>query len=202
METFPYDPMAEFNNILNPNMFDASSLASGFDTGNLSQLGQGGMSFGNTGNPLVNNFSNQITDGFSLNNSVTPSWGSAFSSFKNGDVGLSDLGGMLGSQAKSFGQSIGSDISNNETYQKMHGNLSAKNQFGNLWGGLQALTGLYSGIKQMRMADKQYNMQKDMWKKSWDANKKSVNESVDLRAANRFNEDPNKRKEHVAKYSI
>ena len=41
-----------------------------------------------------------------------------------------------------------------------------------------------------------------MWKKSWDANKKSVNESVDLRAANRFNEDPNKRKEHVAKYSI
>lgn len=202
METFPYDPMAEFNNILNPNILDANSLSSAVGANALSQLGQGGMSFSGTGNPLISNFNNQITDGFSINNSVTPSWGSAFDSFRSGDVGLSDLGGMLGSRIKSFGQGIDSTLSNNEFYQQNHGNLSAKNQFGNLWGGLQALTGLYSGIKQMRLADKQYDMQKDMWNKSWDANKKSVNESVDLRAANRFNENPEARKAHVAKYSI
>lgn len=202
METFAYNPMAEYNNMLSPNIYDASSLASAFGTNGLSGLGQGGMSFSGTGNPLVNNFSNQITDGFSINNSVTPSFGSAFQSFRDGDVGLSDLGGMFGSKAKSFGQGIASDVSNNEFYKQNHGDLSAKNQFGNIWGGLQALTGLYGAFKQSRMADKQYGMQKDIWNKSWDANRKSVNESVDLRAANRFNERPEERAAHVKKYSI
>lgn len=202
METFPYNPMAEFDNILSPNIYDASSLASAFGTNGLSGMGQGGMSFSGTSNPLVNNLSMPITDNFSLSANSTPTWGSAFQSFRDGDVGLSDLGGMFGSKAKSFGQGIASDVSNNEFYQQNHGNLSAKNQFGNIWGGLQALTGLYGAFKQSRMADKQFGMQKDMWNKSWDANRKSVNESVDLRAANRFNERPEERAAHVKKYSI
>ena len=202
METFPYNPMAEFSNILNPNMYDASSMSSALGTSGLSSLGQGGMSFSSTNNPLINNFNNQITDGFSINNSVTPSWGSAFDSFRSGEAGLNDLGGMLGSKARTFGQGIESDLANNQTYQDMHGGLSAKGQFGNIWGGLQALTGLYGALKQSRMANKQYDLQNDMWKKSWDANKKSVNESVDLRAANRYNENPEARAAHVAKYSI
>lgn len=192
METFPYDPMGQLQNILDPS----------YNLNSLSSMQGGGMSFNGTGNPLVNQLSVPLSQNYSTTVNSTPSWGSAFDSVTNGDAGLSDLGGMLGSRFKSFGQGIGSNLSNNETFQNMHGNLSAKNQFGNLWGGLQALTGLYSGIKQMRLADKQYDLQNDMWNKSWDANKKSVNESVDLRAANRFNEDPNKRKEHVAKYSI
>lgn len=192
METFPYDPMGQLQNILNPSY--------GLDS--ISALQGGGMSFNGTGNPLVNQLNVPLSQNYAATVNSTPSWGSAFDSFTNGNAGLRDLGGMLGSQVKSFGQGIGSNIANNETYQNMHGNLSAKNQFGNLWGGLQALTGLYSGVKQMRMADKQYNLQNDMWNKSWDANKKSVNESVDLRAANRFNENPEARKAHVAKYSI
>lgn len=202
METFAYNPMDEYNNILSPNIYDASSLSSAFGTNGLSGLGQGGMSFSGTGNPLVNNFSNQITDGFSINNSVTPSFGSAFQSFRDGDVGLSDLGGMLGSRAKSFGQGIGSDISNNEFYQQNHGNLSAQNQFGNLWGGLQALAGLYGGFKQSRLADKQFDMQKDAWNKSWDANKKQVNEAVSSRAGLKFGDNTEKRAEYTNKYSV
>ena len=193
METFPYDAMGQLNNILNPTYGNSDIF---------SQYGQGGMNFSGTSNPLVNNLSMPITDNFSLSANSTPTWGSAFQSFRDGDVGLSDLGGMLGSKAKSFGQGIVSDVSNNKMYQDMHGNLSAKNQFGNIWGGLQALTGLYGMFKQSRMADKQYGMQKDMWNKSWDANRKTVNESVDLRAANRFNERPEEKAAHVKKYSI
>lgn len=193
METFPYDAMGQLNNILSPTYGNSDIF---------SQYGQGGMNFSGTSNPLVNNLSMPVTDNFSLSANSTPTWGSAFQSFRDGDVGLSDLGGMFGSKAKSFGQGIASDVTNNEFYQKNHGDLSAKNQFGNIWGGLQALTGLYGAFKQSRMADKQYGMQKDMWNKSWDANRKSVNESVDLRAANRFNERPEERAAHVKKYSI
>lgn len=193
METFPYDAMGQLNNILSPTYGNSDIF---------SQYGQRGMNFSSTSNPLVNTLSMPLTDNFSLNANSTPTWGSAFQSFRDGDVGLSDLGGMLGSKAKSFGQGIASDISNNEFYKQNHGDLSAKNQFGNIWGGLQSLSGLYGTFKQSRMADKQYNMQKDMWNKSWDANKKSVNEAVDLRAASRFNERPEERAAHVAKYSI
>lgn len=198
MENFAYNPMAEYSNILSPNISDASSLASAFGTNGLSGLGQGGMSFSSTGNPLINNFNNQITDGFSINNSVTPSLGSAFSSFTNGDVGLRDLGGMLGDKAKT----MGSNLLNSDFVNSNHNNLSAQNQFGNLWGGLQALSGLYSGLKQTRLADKQFGMQKDAWNKSWDANKKQINEAVSTRAGLKFGDDSEKRAEYAKKYSV
>ena len=193
METFPYDAMGQLNNILNPTYGNSDIF---------SQYGQGGMNFSSTSNPLVNNLSMPITDNFSLSANSTPTWGSAFQSFRNGDVGLSDLGGMLGSRAKSFGQGIGSNISNNEFYQQNHGNLSAKNQFGNIWGGLQALTGLYGGFKQGRLADKQFNMQRDAWNKSWDANKKQINEAVSTRAGLKFGDNTDKRAEYTKKYSV
>ena len=193
METFAYNPMAEYNNILSPNIYDASSLSSAFGTNGLSGLGQGGMSFSSTGNPLINNLNNQITDGFSINNSVTPSLGSAFSSFTNGDVGLRDLGGMLGDKAKT----MGSNLLNSDFINENHNNLSAQNQFGNLWGGLQALAGLYSGFKQTRLADKQFDMQRDAWNKSWDANKKQINEAVSTRAGLKFGDNPDKRAEYT-----
>ena len=198
MQTFPYNPMAEYNNILSPNIYDASSLSSALGTNGLSGLGQGGMSFSSTSNPLVNNLNNQITDGFSINNSVTPSWGSAFQSFRDGDVGLSDLGGMLGSRAKT----MGSNLINSDFINENHNNLSAQNQFGNLWGGLQALTGMYSGFKQARLADKQFGMQRDAWNKSWDANKKQINEAVSTRAGLKFGDNAEKRAEYTKQYSV
>ena len=198
MQTFPYNPMAEYNNILSPNIYDASSLSSALGTNGLSGLGQGGMSFSSTSNPLVNNLNNQITDGFSINNSVTPSWGSAFQSFRDGDVGLSDLGGMLGSRAKT----MGSNLINSDFINENHNNLSAQNQFGNLWGGLQALTGMYSGFKQARLADKQFGMQRDAWNKSWDANKKQINEAVSTRAGLKFGDNTEKRAEYTKQYSV
>lgn len=193
MQTYPYDAMGQLNNILSPTYGNSDIF---------SQYGQGGMNFSGTSNPLVNNLSMPITDNFSLSANSTPTWGSAFQSFRNGDVGLSDLGGMLGSRAKSFGQGIGSDISNNEFYQQNHGNLSAENQFGNLWGGLQALAGLYGGFKQARLADKQFNMQKDAWNKSWDANKKQINEAVSTRAGLKFGDNTEKRDNYTKQYSV
>ena len=193
METFPYDAMGQLNNILSPTYGNSDIF---------SQYGQRDMNFSGTSNPLVNNISMPLTDNFSLSANSTPTWGSAFQSFRDGDAGLSDLGGMLGSKAKSFGQGIGSDISNNEFYQQNHGNLSAENQFGNLWGGLQALAGLYGGFKQSRLADKQFNMQKDVWNKSWDANKKQINEAVSTRAGLKFGDNTEKRAEYTKNYSV
>lgn len=193
METFPSDAMGQLNNILSPTYGNSDIF---------SQYGQRGMNFGGTSNPLVNNLSMPLTDNFSLSANSTPTWGSAFQSFRDGDVGLSDLGGMLGSKAKSFGQGIASDITNNEFYQQNHGNLSAQNQFGNLWGGLQALAGLYGGFKQGRLADKQFNMQKDAWNKSWDANKKQINEAVSTRAGLKFGDNTEKRAEYTKNYSV
>lgn len=145
-----------------------------------------------------NNLGMNYDSGLSTNFGQGISPMDTLSQYFKGNASLRDFGSVASNsiQESPLYQS-GKDI-----YQKNHGDLSAKNQFGNIWGGLQALTGLYGAFKQSRMADKQYGMQKDMWNKSWDANRKSVNESVDLRAANRFNERPEERAAHVKKYSI
>lgn len=198
MQTYPYDPMTEFSNILSPNISDASSLSSAYGASNLSGLGQGGTSFSSTGNPLINNFNNQITDGFSVSNSVTPSLGSAFKGWMNGDASGMDFAGLLGDKAKT----IGSNILDSDFVNSNHNNLSAQNQFGNLWGGLQALSGLYNGFKQTRLADKQFDMKKDAWNKSWDANKKQINEAVSTRAGLKFGDNAEKRAEYTKQYSV
>lgn len=81
-------------------------------------------------------------------------------------------------------------------------NVPDANKFGNIMGGLQTIGGLYSGYKQLNMANKQFDMQKDMWNKSWDAAKKNTNESLEYRSLLRNNNNKAKSKEDMKKYSI
>lgn len=192
MDTYPLDGLGYLDNLMNP-----SYNSSTFDSGN--------MGFSSTANPLINQLSVPLSQSYSHNVDVTPSIMDGLQSIMGGNGSLRDFGGLLGSKASSLGNNIQASKPyqlGQEFVDNNHNNLSEKNQFGNIWGGLQALNGLYSSIKQMRMADKQFDMQNDIWNKSWDANRKSVNEAVDFRAASRFNERPEERKKHVEKYSI
>lgn len=91
-----------------------------------------------------------------------------------------------------------------QTGQELWGGLDAAGKFGTIFSGLETLGGLYKGFKGMQMAKDQMAMQKDMWNKSWDANKKQFNESVASRAQGRYNgyNDQQKRDDYNKKYSI
>ena len=184
MNTYPYDAMGQLNNILDPT----------FGSFNPS----GSMSVSSTNNPLINNYSMPLTDSYDLGFSPTGNVGSAFKGWMNGETSGMDFAGLLGDKAKT----MGSNLLNSDFVNENHNNLSAQNQFGNLWGGLQALAGLYSGFKQTRLADKQFGMQRDAWNKSWDANKKQINEAVSTRAGLKFGDNSEKRAEYTKKYSV
>lgn len=91
-----------------------------------------------------------------------------------------------------------------QTGQELWGGLDNAGKFGTIFSGLETLGGLYKGFKGMQMAKDQMSMQKDMWNKSWEANKKQFNESVSSRAQGRHNgyNDQQKRDEYTKKYSI
>lgn len=91
-----------------------------------------------------------------------------------------------------------------QTGKELWGGLDAAGKFGTIFGGLETLGGLYSGFKGMQMVKDQMATQKDMWNKSWDANKKQFNESVSSRAQGRHNgyNDQQKRDDYEKKYSI
>lgn len=145
-----------------------------------------------------NNLGMNYDSGLSTNFGQGISPMQTLSQFFRGNASLSDFGSVASSsiQQSPLYQS-GKDM-----YQKNHGDLSAQNQFGNLWGGLQALAGLYSGFKQTRLADKQFDMQRDAWNKSWDANKKQINEAVTTRAGLKFGDNPEKRAQYTKQYSV
>lgn len=84
------------------------------------------------------------------------------------------------------------------------GELSAPEKFNTVWGGLQTLGNMYGSYKGFQMAKDQMRFQKDMWNKTWDANKKQFNEAVGARADSRYNTaaDQKERQAHKDKYSI
>ena len=184
MNTYPYDAMGQLNNILDPT----------FGSFNPS----GSMTVSSTTNPLINDYSMPLTDSYNLGFKQTSGVGPALQGWMNGEVSGMDFAGLLGDKAKT----VGSNLLNSDFVNENHNNLSAQNQFGNLWGGLQALSGLYNGFKQMRLADKQFDMQRDAWNKSWDANRKQINEAVSTRAGLKFGDNAEKRAEYTKKYSV
>lgn len=84
------------------------------------------------------------------------------------------------------------------------GELSAPEKFNTVWGGLQSLGKMYGTYKGFQMAKDQMGLQKDMWNKTWDANKKQFNEAVSTRADSRYNtvDNRDKRQSHKDQYSI
>ena len=65
--------------------------------------------------------------------------------------------------------------------------MTASNRFNTIFGGIQTLGNLWSGIKQTRMAEQQANMQRDMWNKTWNAQKNQINDASAYRAMVRNN---------------
>ena len=64
---------------------------------------------------------------------------------------------------------------------------TAPNRFNTIFGGVQTLGNLWSGIKQTRMAEQQANMQRDMWNKTWNTQKNQINDASAYRAMLRNN---------------
>ena len=65
--------------------------------------------------------------------------------------------------------------------------MTAPNRFNTIFGGIQTLGNLWSGIKQTRMAEQQANMQRDMWNKTWNTQKNQINGASAYRAMLRNN---------------
>ena len=65
--------------------------------------------------------------------------------------------------------------------------MTAPNRFNTIFGGIQTLGNLWSGVKQTRMAEQQANMQHDMWNKTWNAQKNQINDASAYRAMLRNN---------------
>nr|DAP09404.1 MAG TPA: hypothetical protein [Caudoviricetes sp.] len=76
------------------------------------------------------------------------------------------------------------------------------NKANTLFGGLQTLGNLYSGIQSIRLGKQQLRQARDQWNKQWDAARKTHNEALDLRATNRFNGNAAQIAEHNRKFSI
>lgn len=114
------------------------------------------------------------------------SWGNLWDQAKVG------LGGAANSMYNDFGQAV----------ENNHTNLSDSNKFGNIMGGIQTAAGLYSGFKQLGLAQDQYKLQKDTWNKTWDASKKNINESIEYRSKLRNNGNAANTQKDIDKYSV
>lgn len=160
--------------------------------------------------PISGSFSTDVTPNHSMGiGNYTAPMGEAMNhlggQFKEGNImgGLNDIMGYGADRIAdtAIGQSVNRAA---QTGQELWGGLDAAGKFGTIFSGLETLGGLYKGFKGMQMAKDQMAMQKDMWNKSWDANKKQFNESVASRAQGRHNgyNDQQKRDEYKNKYSI
>lgn len=162
-------------------------------------------------------FNTQITPNFTVKTPITPSWSTGWDHIKNtasdafsDGFQLQDLN-QIGSAVGDFGnltrQRVVDAINNNpavDMAKEGWGQLSGPEKFNTVWGGLQSLGNLYGTFKGLQMAKDQQRFQKDMWNKTWDANKKQFNEAVGARADSRYNTaaDQEERQAHKNKYSI
>ena len=83
-----------------------------------------------------------------------------------------------------------------------HTNVPDVNKFGNIMGGIQTAANLYGGYKQLKLAGKQFEQQKDMWNKTWNASRKNINENVEYRSQLRNNGNVSRVNDDKEKYSV
>ena len=103
--------------------------------------------------------------------------------YQRGDFGKATTHGMNWgmSTAPENIPGVGKAVSDYRT------DMTAPNRFNTIFGGIQTLGNLWSGIKQTRMAEQQANMQRDMWNKTWNAQKNQINDASAYRAMLRNN---------------
>ena len=103
--------------------------------------------------------------------------------YQRGDFGKATTHGMNWgmSTAPESIPGVGKAVSDYRT------DMTAPNRFNTIFGGIQTLGNLWSGIKQTRMAEQQANMQRDMWNKTWNAQKNQINDASAYRAMLRNN---------------
>ena len=65
--------------------------------------------------------------------------------------------------------------------------MTAPNRFNTIFGGIQTLGNLWSGIKQTKSAEEQAKFQRNMWNESWKAQKNQINDASAYRAMLRNN---------------
>ena len=176
----------------------------GMNTGVNSALNYSGRS------PISGSFSTDVTPNYSMGiGNYTAPASEAMNylggQFKEGNI-MGGLNDFMGYGADALGNTaIGQAVNRvADTGKELWGGLDNADKFGTIFSGLETLGGLYKGFKGMQMAKDQMAMQKDMWNKSWDANKKQFNESVASRAQGRFNgyNDQQKRDDYKNKHSI
>ena len=83
-----------------------------------------------------------------------------------------------------------------------HTNVPDVNKFGNIMGGIQTAANLYGGYKQLKLANKQFEQQKDMWNKTWDDSKKNINENLEYRSQLRHNGNASRVNDDKKKYLV
>lgn len=128
--------------------------------------------------------------------------------YQSGDLGqIGSAFGQWGNDMKATwnDSAVGQKV-NNFTGEVANewGDLSLGEQANTLWGGLQTIGNMYSKFKTYQLGKEQMNLQKDMWNKTWDANKRQFNEAVSSRADGRYNtvDNRDKRQAHKDQYSI
>lgn len=139
----------------------------------------------------MNDVRNVFSDGWQLDDI-----GSLRDIFKNWRTDASDMATNTG-----VGKAVRGAT---DATSELWGELSGPEKFSTVWGGLQTLGNMYGTYKGFQMAKDQQRFQKDMWNKTWEANKKQFNEAVGARADSRYNTaaDQEERKAHKDKYSI
>ena len=139
----------------------------------------------------MNDVRNVFSDGWQLDDI-----GAMRDIFKNWRTDASDMASNTG-----VGKAVRGAT---DATSELWGELSGPEKFSTVWGGLQTLGNMYGTYKGFQMAKDQQRFQKDMWNKTWEANKKQFNEAVGARADSRYNTaaDQEERKAHKDKYSI
>ena len=144
----------------------------------------------NNAMPKWNLFGDTLKDGFQfgdLSQIGKNMWGGAQQGFNS----LSES-----PQLQYAKDQLGQGITDNHT------NVPDANKFGNIMGGIQTAAGLWGGYKQLKLAGKQFEAQKDMWNKTWDASKKNMNENVEYRSQLRNNGNASRVDDDKKKYSV
>lgn len=111
------------------------------------------------------------------------------------------LGSFSGTPGTALNQQT-NPITGNETLGKSWSQLDFGDKLGTVFGGLQSLGSLYSSIMGIRLGKQQMRQQKDIWNKTWDAQRKTHNEALETRAHNQNNGNVAKVQDTVKRFSI
>lgn len=140
-------------------------------------------------NNLMDSYGDAFTGGFSPDSyGALSDWGSL-----NLGGPATTFTGKLGEAWNGFtnkASQLGTSISNSRPVQSFL-NMPGTEQLNAIAGGITALNGVWNGYNQNKMANKQFNFQKDVWNQQWGASKKQYNTGLEDRQRARVASNPN-----------